>query len=72
MSSHLFEEVERTCERTAIIRQGEIAAIEDMEGLKKNGQETTLSRWTAKRRRMLLSCPDFQSREGKAVRLPLP
>lgn len=24
MSSHLFEEVERTCERTAIIRQGEI------------------------------------------------
>lgn len=35
MSSHLFEEVERTCERTAIIRRGQIAAVEDMEGLKK-------------------------------------
>lgn len=30
MSSHLFEEVERTCDRTAIIRQGEIVAVEDM------------------------------------------
>lgn len=33
MSSHIFEEVERTCDRTAIIRGGRIAAIEDMASL---------------------------------------
>lgn len=33
MSSHIFEEVERTCDRTAIIREGRIAAIEDMASL---------------------------------------
>lgn len=33
MSSHIFEEVEKTCDRTAIIRAGEIAAIEDMQSL---------------------------------------
>lgn len=33
MSSHLFEEVERTCDRTAIIRQGQIVDISDKETL---------------------------------------
>lgn len=33
MSSHIFEEVEKTCDRTAIIREGKIAAIEDMKSL---------------------------------------
>lgn len=30
MSSHIFEEVERTCDRTAIIKDGKIISIEDM------------------------------------------
>jgi ABC-2 type transport system ATP-binding protein len=34
MSSHIFEEVERTCDRTAIIKDGKIVAIEDMATLK--------------------------------------
>lgn len=34
MSSHIFEEVERTCDRTAIIKDGKIVAIEDMASLK--------------------------------------
>lgn len=34
MSSHIVEEVERTCDRTAIIKEGKIAAIENMESLK--------------------------------------
>lgn len=38
MSSHLFEEVERTCDRTAIIREGRIAAVEDMDRLR-GGQQ---------------------------------
>lgn len=33
MSSHIFEEIEKTCDRTAIIRQGEIVSVEDMETL---------------------------------------
>ncbi len=34
MSSHIFEEVERTCDRTAIIKDGNIISIEDMKTLK--------------------------------------
>ena len=34
MSSHIFEEIERTCDETAIIKDGKIVAIEDMETLK--------------------------------------
>lgn len=33
MSSHIFEEVEKTCDRTAIIRGGRIVAVEDMQSL---------------------------------------
>lgn len=34
MSSHIFEEVERTCDRTAIIKDGRIVAVENMEKLR--------------------------------------
>lgn len=34
MSSHSFEEIERTCDRVGIIRQGELAAIENMHDLR--------------------------------------
>lgn len=34
MSSHMFDEVERTCSRVAIIRQGRLAAVETVEKLK--------------------------------------
>lgn len=36
MSSHQFEEVERTCDRIAIIRRGRIVDVDDMERLSKN------------------------------------
>ncbi len=36
MSSHIFEEVEKTCDRVAIIRQGHIAAVDDIARLQKN------------------------------------
>ena len=35
MSSHIFEEVERTCDRTAIIKDGRIVSIEDMSSIVK-------------------------------------
>lgn len=39
MSSHMFEEVERTCDRAAIIRQGRLVAVEEMEKLKEGKQK---------------------------------
>ncbi len=33
LSSHMFEEVEKTCQRTAIIREGHIVAVRDMQAL---------------------------------------
>lgn len=36
MSSHIFEEVERTCDRVAIIKEGKIVAIDTMDTLTKN------------------------------------
>lgn len=39
MSSHIFEEVERTCDRAAIIRNGKLVAVEDMNKLRTNKQK---------------------------------
>lgn len=39
MSSHMFEEIERTCDRAAIIREGRIVAVEDMEKLRAGKQK---------------------------------
>ena len=36
MSSHIFEEVEKTCDRVAIIREGRLMSVEHMEALKKS------------------------------------
>lgn len=36
MSSHVFEETERTCGRAAIIRGGRLAGVEDMERLRRD------------------------------------
>lgn len=39
MSSHMFEEIERTCDRAAIIRKGRLVAVEEMEKLKAGRQK---------------------------------
>ncbi len=36
LSSHLFEEVERTCDRVAFIRNGRLAAVESMEDVRRS------------------------------------
>lgn len=36
LSSHLFEEVERTCDRVAFIRAGKLAAVEHMDDVRKS------------------------------------
>ena len=40
MSSHIFEEVERICDRVGIIKDGKIVAIEDIATLKSFKKET--------------------------------
>lgn len=40
MSSHIFEEVERTCDRTAIIRNGKIVSIENIASLKEKKRKS--------------------------------
>lgn len=40
MSSHIFEEVQKSCERAGIIKDGRIVAIEDINALKKMKHET--------------------------------
>jgi ABC-2 type transport system ATP-binding protein len=42
MSSHSFEEIERTCDRVGIIRQGDLVAIEDIHVLKEKRRKTYL------------------------------
>ena len=69
MSSHLFEEVERTCERTAIIRRGQIAAVEDMEGLKKKRSRDYIITLDSKKSADALQLPGYTitGREGASV-----
>lgn len=40
MSSHLFEEVERTCDRVGILKAGHLAAVEDTASLKSKKQRS--------------------------------
>ncbi len=40
MSSHLFEEVERTCDRVGILKEGHLAAVEDTASLKAKKQRS--------------------------------
>ena len=42
MSSHIFDEVDRTCERVAIIRDGKIVAVEDIATLKSSLKKSYL------------------------------
>lgn len=39
MSSHMFEEVEKTCDRVGIIRQGKMVSIDDINTLQKSKQK---------------------------------
>ena len=44
MSSHIMSDVEKVCHRVAVIRQGELAAVEEVETLReKAGQRVTVS-----------------------------
>ena len=46
LSSHTLDEVERLCERVAIIRDGRIVADETVEGLRGKARRTVTIRWS--------------------------
>lgn len=62
MSSHIFEEIEKTCDETAIIRQGRIIAIEDMESMTKKQQMEYVITFTSKE-----ACAGFCKEYGLPV-----
>lgn len=72
MSSHIFEEVERTCDRTAIIRQGQIVDTVNMAALSKiRNQVYTVTLPNEERAVKLSQQPGLtvQSREDNIVKL---
>lgn len=46
LSSHTLDEVEKLCERVAIIREGRIVACETIEGLRARARRAVTIRWT--------------------------
>ena len=72
MSSHIFEEVERTCDRTAIIRQGRIVDTVEMTALSKiRNQIYTVTLADGGKAKQLCEVPQFnvQSQNGNVVKL---
>lgn len=72
MSSHIFEEIEKTCDRTVIIRAGKIVAIEDMQSLsakRKKIYTVTLPDAQTVEQFVKESGLEIQGRAGKRVQL---
>lgn len=42
MSSHIFEEIEKVCDRVAVIRQGKLVAVQEMEEVKRQRKKCFL------------------------------
>ena len=59
LSSHLFEEVERTCTRAAVLRAGRLAAVQPMEQLRRS-----------KSRRYVFTFADPETAAAAAARWP--
>lgn len=48
MSSHIFEEIEKTCDRVAIIKEGKIISVEDMATLKAHKRKSYIVTFKSK------------------------
>ena len=62
MSSHLFEEVEQTCDRVVIIKEGRQIAVEKMKDLNQNHQRTVILKF-----RYPAEAADFAARVKNAA-----
>ncbi len=63
LSSHMFEEVERTCDRAIIIRSGRIAAMEEMQKLRQNRPKTYIIDFGCEQ-----DAASFQKNHAKAIK----
>lgn len=69
MSSHIFEEVERTCDRVAIIKAGKLVAIDDMATLKANKAKIYVVTFASKKEkeRFMIAYPTALSLNEKTI-----
>ncbi|WP_367924609.1 ABC transporter ATP-binding protein [uncultured Ruthenibacterium sp.] len=68
LSSHLFEEIERVCDRTAVLRAGRIAAIEPLQALRSTQSRLFTLRFETEKAALLFSDGlSGASREGCVV-----
>lgn len=59
MSSHSFEEIERTCDRAGIIRQGKLVATENIRDLKEKRRKTYIITFDSQ-----AAAEEFRKRDG--------
>lgn len=71
MSSHLFEEVERTCSRVGIIRQGRLAAVDEIKTLtdRKIQKYTITLPDESQAKAFANELPEISVREGNKVKV---
>jgi ABC-2 type transport system ATP-binding protein len=65
MSSHIFDEIERTCDRTAIIKEGHLVAIEDMKTLSQSKSKSYVISFLTKEMALAFMKEGFKVRESK-------
>ncbi len=73
LSSHLFEEIERTCDRVAFIRAGELAAVEHMDDVRASRLHLFAITFadSAERDRYSTLHPDAQPADGASVQMAI-
>lgn len=65
MSSHIFDEIERTCDRTAIIKEGHLVAVEDMKTLSQSKSKSYVISFLTKEMALDFMKEGFKVRESK-------
>lgn len=65
MSSHNFEEIERTCDRTAIIKEGHLVDVEDMKILSQSKIKSYIVTFSTKEMALEFAKEGFEVKESK-------
>jgi len=65
MSSHNFEEIERTCDRTAIIKEGYLVAVEDMKILSQAKRKSYIINFLTAEMALSFAKEGFEVKESK-------
>ena len=72
LSSHIFEEVERTCDTAAILRAGRLVATENMDALRKSRRKVFSLRFADEKAALMFANGLAEAvREGARVTVPV-